>query len=284
VTLAAQSVVCGYRDRTVLHEVSVTLREGELLALVGPNGAGKSTLLRCLHGALRPRSGRVLLGGRDLRTCSSREVARVVGVVPQSSSPAFPVSVASFVGMGRFARERFLGGPTVEDQRVVARCLAEMGLEPLAERAVDELSGGEFRRVLIAQALAQEPSILLFDEPVQQLDLRHQLEVMQFARSFTRRGGTSGAVVLHDLGLAARWCDAIALLLDGRIVAEGRPEEVLTPENLRRAYGVLADVHRNAATGALEVVAVAPAAPAAAGGDRAERAVFVEASDERRSR
>lgn len=156
--------------------------------------------------------------------------------------------------MGRFARERFLGGPTSEDARVIRRCLDEMRLGPLADRPIDELSGGEFRRVLVAQALAQEPSVLLFDEPVQQLDLLHQLEVMDFARSFARRGGTAGVVVLHDLGLAARYCDTIALLLRGRILASGRPEDVLTAENVRTAYGVDAAVERCAATGSLRVV------------------------------
>jgi iron complex transport system ATP-binding protein len=251
-----------FGTRPILDGVSLDAPEGRLVGLVGPNGAGKSTLLRCMYGALRPGGGRILLDGRDLGSLTRREIARVVGVVPQSCTPTFPVSVAQFVGMGRYARERFLGGPTPEDHAVVRRCLGEMGLAPLADRPVDELSGGEFRRVLIAQALAQEPGVLLFDEPVQQLDLRHQLEVMEFARAFTRRGGTAGVVVLHDLGLAARFCDSLVLLHRGRILAAGPAEDVLTPSHLREAYEVEASVQRCPATGAIQIVPLA-AAPAA---------------------
>lgn len=163
--------------------------------------------------------------------------------------------------MGRFAREPLFGGPARADWAVVARCLAAMGLTELAGRAVDELSGGEFRRVLVAQALAQEPSIVLFDEPVQQLDLLHLLEVMEFAKSFTRRGGTAGVIVLHDLGLAARYCDSIVLLHSGRILASGSADEVLTAENVRTAYGVDVAIQRCAATGSLQVVPLTPTRP-----------------------
>jgi iron complex transport system ATP-binding protein len=259
VRIRAEDVAFAYRDAPVLDGVTLDVAEGTLVGLVGPNGAGKSTLLRCLHGGLRPSRGRVLLDGTDVAMLRPREIARTIGVVPQSSSPAFPVSVAYFVGMGRYARERFLGGPTSADRDVVRRCLAEMGLEALAERPVDELSGGEFRRVLIAQALAQEPRVLLFDEPVQQLDLLHALQVMEFARSFTRRGGTSGLIVLHDLGLAARYCDRLVLLHRGQVLATGTAEDVLTTEHVRRAYEVDVSIQRLAATGTLEVVPLAAA-------------------------
>lgn len=259
--IEATDLVAGYGPAPVLSGVSLDVPEGAFVGLVGPNGAGKSTLLRCLHGALRPRAGRVLLGGRDLASMRPAEVAREVGVVPQGSHVAFPVDVAYFVGLGRFARERFLGGPTAHDRAVVARCLDELGLAPLAHRPVDELSGGELRRVLIAQALAQEPRALLLDEPVQQLDLRHQLEVMAFARAFARRGGTSALAVLHDLGLAARYCDLLVLLHEGRVLAAGAPERVLTPDALRTAWGVEASVGRHPATGALEVVALRASDP-----------------------
>ncbi len=258
-TLSATDLSFGYGDRAVLDGVSLEVPEGRLVGLVGPNGAGKSTLLRLMHGALRPRRGRVLLEGDDVARLSRAELARRLAVVPQTAHPAFPVSVAYFVGMGRFAREPFLGGPTEADRVVVRRCLAEMGLGALAERPVDELSGGEFRRVLIAQALAQEPRVILFDEPVQQLDLLHQLEVMTFARAFTRRGGTAGVIVLHDLGLAARWCDALVLLHGGKVLAQGAPAEVLRTDLLRIAYGVETSITTCEATGTLHVIPIAPA-------------------------
>jgi len=260
--LAAIDVAFRYGKAPLLEDVTLDVAEGELVGLVGPNGAGKSTLLKCLYGALRPRSGRVVLLDRDLHGMHAVEIARVLAVVPQACSPAFPVSVAYFVGMGRFSRERFLGGPTEHDREVVHRCLEDLGLGDLADRPLDELSGGEFRRVLIAQALAQEPRVLLFDEPVQQLDLLHQLEVMEFARRFARRGGTAGVVVLHDLGLAARYCDRLALLHEGRILASGAPAAVLTPGNLRRAYGVETSVRPCPETGIPQVIALGPATAA----------------------
>jgi iron complex transport system ATP-binding protein len=257
--LRAESVSFGYGRRAVLDGVTLDVAEGELLGLVGPNGAGKSTLLRCLYGVLRPVAGRVLADDADLARLGRREVARLLGVVPQHCTPTFPVPVDEFVGMGRYARERFLGGSTPEDRDAVRRALGQMGLSHLAARPVDELSGGEFRRVLVAQALAQEPSVLLLDEPVQQLDLLHVLEVMEFARAFSRRPAASAVVVLHDLSLAARYCDRLALLHRGRIVACGAPEDVLTPANVRDAYGVEASIRRDPSTGTLQVVPLAAA-------------------------
>jgi len=257
--LRAHELAFSYPGVAVLRGVSLDVAGGVLLGLVGPNGAGKSTLLKCLYGALRPSAGDVHLGETDLASLSPRDVALRIGVVPQSCDTVFPVTVAYFVGMGRFAREPFLGGPTDEDRAVVRRAIAEMGLDAIADRPVDELSGGEFRRVLIAQALAQETSLLLFDEPVQQLDLLHQFEVMAFARAFAHRPGNAAVVVLHDLGLAARFCDRLALLHGGRIVALGAPEEVLTVANVRAAYGVEASIQRCESTGAVQVIPLAPA-------------------------
>ncbi len=256
--LVARELEFRYRREPVLAGVSLELREGALVGIVGPNGAGKSTLLGCLHGALRPSAGTLALDGRALETLSRREVARAIAVVPQRCEIAFPVSVEHFVGLGRFAREPLLGGPSAADREAVRAALARMGLEALCGRAVDELSGGEFRRVLIAQALAQEPALLLLDEPVQQLDLRHQLEVMEFARSFAHRPDAAAAIVLHDLALAARYCDELVLLERGRVVASGAPGAVLTEERLRAVWGVRAAIERSPATGALQIVPVEP--------------------------
>lgn len=257
--LYAEEVAFSYGRQSVLMGVTLDVHAGELLGLVGPNGAGKSTLLACLHGAAKPKRGRVVLEGADLSTLSEKAIARGIGVVPQNCDVPFPVSVEGFVGLGRYPHESWLRAHSAADAAVVRDCLERMELAALAQRSVNELSGGEFRRVLIAQALAQEPRVLLLDEPVQQLDLLHQIEVMELARAFTRRDGTVGVVVLHDLGLAARYCDRIALLHGGALAAMGTPDHVITPAHIEYAFGVRAEVERNPRTGLLNVVPLAPA-------------------------
>jgi iron complex transport system ATP-binding protein len=260
-TLTVQGLGCAYGAEPVLDRVDLELHAGELLGLVGPNGAGKSTLLRCIAGLMRPSHGHIALDHQDLAALRPRAIAQRVAVVPQTCFPAFPIPVEHFVGMGRFAHERFFGGATPHDQAIVDRCLGELALLPLRHRPIDNLSGGEFRRVLIAQALTQEPELLLLDEPVQQLDLRHQLEVMEFARQFAHRPDRAGLVVLHELNLAARFCDRLAVLHGGGILALGTPEQVLTDEVLQTAYGVSVALGRCPATAARTVVPIAPAEP-----------------------
>jgi len=256
--LLAEGIRVGYGGPDVLQGVDLEVREGTLVGLVGPNGAGKSTLLRCLSGLQVPCAGTITVDREAIGVMSAREIARRIAVVHQYCNPALPVSVAQFVGMGRFSHERFFGGPTRHDHEVVTRCLHEMSIEGLAGRAIDALSGGEFRRALIAQAMAQEPTVLLLDEPVQQLDLLHQLEVMEFVRGFVERPDRAGVVVLHELGLAARYCDEIVLLHGGAVMATGPAEAVLTEENLRTAYGIEAVIGRCEHTGALTIVAIGP--------------------------
>jgi iron complex transport system ATP-binding protein len=253
--LRVSGVSFSFPGRPVLDGVTFDVAEGRLVALLGPNGAGKSTLLRCMYRALTPSSGSVLVDGADLATLPRREVALRVGVVPQACHPGFHVPVAEFVAMGRYARESLLGTESAAHP-AVARALEATSMTEHADRGVHELSGGEFRRVLIAQALAQEAPVLLLDEPVQQLDLFHQIEVMDLLRRLARRPGAAAVAVLHDIALAARYCDEVVLLSHGRIAAAGTPEAVITEENLRDVYGVEAAVDRCPATGAVRVVPV----------------------------
>ena len=254
--LQAEGLRFAYGDSDVVQDVSLEVREGELLGLIGPNGAGKSTLLALLAGALQPRAGQVRLEGQDVAALPRRTIARALGLVPQRCDVPFPVPVRSFVALGRYAHENWLTRGARRSERVVDEVLERLSLTPLSRRYVSELSGGEFRRVLIAQALAQEPRVLLLDEPIQQLDLRNQLEVMEFARRFSRDVGTSALVVLHELGYAARYCDRIALLSGGRLSALGSPAEVLTPERVLEVYGVHASIERDPVTESLQVIPV----------------------------
>lgn len=254
--LSAERISFSYRREQVLDDVSLEVSSGELLGLVGPNGAGKSTLLRCLAGMERVRSGRVCIDDQDVRRLKPRDLARQVAMVPQSGMPVFGLSVDHFVGLGRYAHERFLVGPTDADREIVALCLDQLGLSAFRHRPVHELSGGEFRSVLIAQALAQEAPIMLFDEPIQQLDLEHQMDVMERIRSLATQDGRTGVVVLHELGMAARYCDRIALLHQGRVIACGRPEAVLSPDNLSTVFGVRGSVERHEESGSLQLFAL----------------------------
>jgi iron complex transport system ATP-binding protein len=220
----------------VLDAVDLTLRPGEVTAVVGPNGAGKSTLLGCLAGLRRPDLGEVHLKGDPLATLHERERARRIGYLPQAPEIAWRLDVHTFVRLGRTAH-RGLFGESVEDIAAVAGALATTGMTPFARRDVTTLSGGERARALIARALAGEPDWLLADEPLSGLDPGHQLDAADLLKRFAA-GGAGVVVTLHDLGFAVRAADRVVVLADGRIIADGSPTSALRPEILAKAYGI----------------------------------------------
>ncbi len=225
-----------YGSLPVLEGVELEAEGGEITGLVGPNGSGKTTLLRCVAGILKPQRGSIFLDGKEIGEFTPRELSRKIGYLPQGPSPPFPLTVFDTVLLGR---KPYLGWRVGErDLRVVSEILKKVGLEKLALRPFNELSGGERQKVLLARVLAQEPEILLLDEPTINLDLRHQLELLSLIRKEVKRKGLSALMALHDLNLASTFSDRIVLLKKGRIFAIGRPEEVLTPSNLERVYGV----------------------------------------------
>lgn len=227
-----------YGTLPALRGVTLEAEEGEITCLVGPNGSGKTTLLRCLDRILRPQRGAIFLDGREIWAFTHREFSRKVSYLPQGPSPVFPLTVFDTVLLGR---RPHLGWRVGEgDLRVVSGILRRMGMEKLALRYFDELSGGERQKVLLARALAQEPEVLLLDEPTSNLDLRHQLELLGLLRETVKRGGLTAVMALHDLNLASRFSDRLVLLNRGKVFATGEPGEVLTPENLERVYGVRA--------------------------------------------
>lgn len=255
VALEARAVAVAYGAREVVHGVDLELRAGEILAVVGPNGAGKSTLLRALSGVVAPARGEVLLDGRPIASLSRLEIARSVAVVPQDVPTAPGFTVREVVAMGRAPHQGAWMRERAEDRDAIAAALVRCGVEAFAERSFTALSGGERKRVLVAQALAQAPRVLLLDEPSAFLDLRHALAVFDRAAEEAARGCAVLAIV-HDLSLAARYAARVALLVDGRLEAVGAPDEVLDEARLARAFGVAIARVRDHARG---VDAFAPA-------------------------
>ena len=236
--LAADALAAGYEQRLVLQALSLHIAEGEVVALVGPNGSGKSTLLRALGRVLKPRGGSVFLDGRELAQWSTREIARELALLPQGPALSQDMTVEELVWMGRSPHQGLLGLPTAADRAAVDAALRETRIETMRGRQVSSLSGGERQRVWLAMALAQQPRVLLLDEPTTFLDLNHQLEVLDLIRDLNRERGLTVVMVLHDLNQAARYAGRVIVLQDGAVDCEGAPAAVLTPQTLSRVFGV----------------------------------------------
>jgi iron complex transport system ATP-binding protein len=239
----------GGREIRALNNASLSLAAGEVVGLVGPNGSGKTTLVRVVTAVVRPNAGRVVVAGRDVSRMKQVELARLVGVVPQEPvlPPAF--TVLACVLMGRTPHLRLLQNEGAHDLEAARRAMRATDTWDLAERMLGELSGGERQRVVVARALAQETPILLLDEPTAHLDLGHQAAVLGLMRRFARDEGKAVLAVVHDLTLAARYCDRLVMLRGGSVIASGTPAEVLTPARLRDVYGVTVDVFPHPVTG-----------------------------------
>lgn len=236
--LAAESVSFAYEPGApVLRGVDTAVRSGVVTGIVGPNGSGKSTLLRLLCGLLKPVAGRVVLDGRPLGAFPARDRARSVAFLPQGIQPVFSLTAFEVVCLGRFPHAGPLGALQARDREVAHRCMHDTATDDLARRSFMELSGGERQRVLLASILAQEPDLLLLDEPTAALDIHHEAEVFALLARLARDGFGVG-VVTHDLNLAARFCDALVLLShEHDVLASGAPPEVLAENNLTAAYG-----------------------------------------------
>ncbi|MBD8477323.1 ATP-binding cassette domain-containing protein [Microbacterium sp. CFBP 8794] len=237
-TLSAEKLTLSYGDRTIIDELDLELPAGRITAIVGANGCGKSTLLRALARLLPPKTGRVVLDGKALHERPSKEIARILGLLPQSPIAPEGIAVADLVGRGRHPHQRALARWSALDYEVVAEALAATGISDLADRSIDELSGGQRQRVWIAMALAQETDILLLDEPTTFLDVAHQVEVLDLLTDLNRDRGTTTVMVLHDMNMAARYADHLVALRDGRIVAAGDPSAVMTSELIADVFGL----------------------------------------------
>jgi len=235
VVLSVRGLTCGYRGVPILRNAELDIPSGELTVLVGPYGSGKTTLLRTLAGLLAPLSGDAFIAGRPATSLKPRGRGGFAAFVPQMEGPVPGYTVFQTALAGRFARLGWFAPETIEDRRIVTEALSAVGLGGDSERPAAELSGGEFRRLLIARALAQETPVLLLDEPEAHLDARHQAEILGLLKGLAEKGAAVVAT-LHDLNLASLWADRVAVLAEGRLFPAGSAEEVLSDETVERAY------------------------------------------------
>ena len=238
VSLGARALSLGYGATAIVEGLDVDIAAGAITAIVGPNACGKSTLLRGLARLLSPQSGQVILDGTDITRLRTKDVARRLGLLPQSSIAPEGITVADLVARGRFPHQTMLRQYSRADQQAVTDAMAATGVTAMAGRPVDELSGGQRQRVWVAMVLAQQTPLILLDEPTTFLDIAHQIELLDLLRDLNRRNGHTIVAVLHDLNQACRYASHLIAMRDGAIVAEGRPQDIVTPTLVEEVFGV----------------------------------------------
>lgn len=227
-----------YNEKQIIEDIHLNVAKGEFVGIIGPNGSGKSTLLKNLYRALKPNAGTVSLDHEDLYKMSAKKTAKTFGVVGQENSIPFDFKVEEIVAMGRSPHKNLFEGDTVADRDIIADALKQTGIEHMAKRDYLQLSGGEKQRVIIARVLAQQTDFLLLDEPTNHLDIRYQLQMFDLIKSL----GVTVLSAIHDLNIAALYCDRIYALKEGRLFKSGTPEEILTPAVIQDVYDVQSDV------------------------------------------
>lgn len=243
-----------YLDGLVLHNIDLSIRAGEMVGLLGPNGSGKTTLLKLASGVLKPTRGETILDGHSLSRLSRKSIARSVAVVPQQFHIPFAFTVDEVVMLGRIPFLKAFAEESELDKRLVTDALGLVGIGELRERRFDELSGGERQKVILAMALAQQPRLLLLDEPIAHLDIAHQVEILELVRSLNAEQGLTVIAAMHDLNLAALYFDRLVLLSEGRVVADGTPAQVLTGDRIREVFSASVSVGQHPATGVPHIV------------------------------
>lgn len=229
-----------YNGKPTLRNMNLNINRGEFLSIIGPNGSGKTTFLKCINRILNPKSGSIFIDEYDLNKLNRKDIAKCIGYIPQAERGAFPITVFDTVLMGRKPHIKWIPGSS--DLKIVSDVIEMLGLADFSMKNINELSGGQRQKVIIARALAQQPRILLLDEPTSSLDLKHQLEVLDITREQANNDVTV-IMSVHDLNLAARYSDKIIMMKDGEIF-QGGGTEILTPENIEPVYGVSVDVRR----------------------------------------
>lgn len=264
IAVEAERLRLGYEQKVVFDGIDLSIAQGSVTTLIGANGCGKSTLLKAFGRLLAPLDGQVRLGGRPLRTMSTTQIARRLAILPQKPLTPAATSVRDLVMRGRHPHQSLLRPWTPDDADIVDAALAATGLTEVADRDVNTLSGGQLQRAWVALVLAQQAPTILLDEPTTFLDLSHQLEVLRLVRRINAEQGTTIVMVLHDLSLAARFSDRLVVLHEGRVLADGTPWQVLTPQVLATAFGLEAQVIADPVTGSPLVIPLEPSAGALA--------------------
>lgn len=252
--LAARGLSLGFDGRAVVPDINVSFARGTVTSIIGPNGCGKSTLLRGLGRLLRPQGGRVELDGRNVAAMASRAVAQRMSILPQTPHAPSGLTVGELVARGRHPRQRWYQQFSTSDEGAIVAALEATDIAALAATPLEDLSGGQRQRAWISMILAQETELMLLDEPTTYLDLAHQVDVLELVRGLNRDTGRTVVMVLHDISLAARYSDVIIAMRDGQIVAQGPPQDVVTPELLWDVFGLRADVIREPTEGRPHVV------------------------------
>ncbi len=263
VKLNVNGVECRYGSTKILSDINLEVKPGDFVGVLGPNGSGKSTLLRSISRVLKPYGGSILIDDDNIYQLKPVDVAKKMAVVPQDTTVGFNFSVMDVVLMGRNPHLGQFQMESAKDVEIAKKAMELTNTWSLAQRSVQELSGGERQRVIIARALAQEPKIMLLDEPMNNLDIINQLEIMDLVKSLCVKSNLAVLAVIHDLNMAARYCNIVMLLKDGKVFAMGNVDDVLTTENIRNVFSVDAIVRRNLVTDSLNVIPLSPKKPSA---------------------
>ena len=238
--LIGKNIVFSYGANEIIHGIDIKLIEGKVTALLGPNGSGKTTLLRCLNGLLKPDSGSIELNGKPIQRCSNIEIAKTIAYVPQFHNISFPLTLFESVLLGR--RQGYAWTHSPEDLDITAEVLESLDLSELADRPVNELSGGEQQKGAIARAIVQQTPLVLMDEPTSNLDIKHQYEIMKRMLSYSKKINKGILIVLHDINIAAAMADHLFIMKDGVLIKEGHPGDIISAELIESVYGIGAEI------------------------------------------
>ncbi len=255
-TFQSEGISAGYDNQTILHDVSLSIPSNKISIIIGANGCGKSTLLKTMAKLIKPTSGKVTLDGKSIHKIPPKQLARVLGLLPQSPIVPEGISVSDLVGRGRYPHQTFLKGWTKKDYEAVTDAMEIMKITEFADRSIDELSGGQRQRVWIAMALAQQTDILFLDEPTTFLDITYQVEILDLLTDLNRKRGTTIVMVLHDINLSARYADHIFALHQGRLVTEGEPSKVITSQLIEDIFGLHCTVIKDPVSNSPSVVPI----------------------------